>query len=70
MLAGDPANDRVRYYLGATYAEIKADKRAVEEFSRISEKSEFFVDSRVQMAYLHDRLEQTQKAIEALQQAP
>ena len=41
----------------------------MEQFGRISEKSELFVDARVQLAYLYDRREQTQQAIEVLQPA-
>ena len=66
VLAGDPDNDRARYYLGATYVEMKADDKALEAFERVSEKSELYVDRAVQAAYLYDRKEQTQKAIEAV----
>jgi tetratricopeptide (TPR) repeat protein len=67
VLAGDPENDRARYYLGATYVEMKADDKALESFERVSEKSELYLDSRVQAAYLYDRKDQTQKAIDVLQ---
>src|ERR671918_637567 len=40
VLAGDPENDRARYYLGATYVELKADEKALAEFAKISEKSD------------------------------
>ena len=33
------------------------------------EKSELFVDARIQAAYLYDRRDQTQKAIETIQSA-
>ena len=69
MLAGDPENDRARYYLGATYVEMRADDKALEAFERVAEKSELYVDARVQAAYLYDRKEQTQKAIEVFQPA-
>ena len=67
VLAGDPENDRARYYLAATYVELKADDKALEAFERVAEKSELYVDARVQAAYLYDRKEQTQNAIEVLQ---
>ena len=70
VLAGDPDNDRARYYLGATYIEMRADDKALEAFERVSEKSELYVDSRVQAAYLYDRKEETQKAIELVQAVP
>jgi tetratricopeptide (TPR) repeat protein len=69
VLAGDPDNDRARYYLGATYIELKADDKALESFERVAESSDLFVDARVQAAYLYDRKDQTQKAIEILQEA-
>ena len=69
VLAGDPDNDRARYYLGATYVELKADAKALEAFERVPEKSELYIDARVQAAYLYDRKDQTQKAIEVLQPA-
>ena len=50
VLAGDPENDRARYYLAATYIEMKANDKALESFERVSEKSELYVDARVQAA--------------------
>src|SRR3990170_980266 len=58
-----------KLYLGASYTELKSDDRALEEFGRIAEKSDLFIDARIQMAYIYDRREQIQKAIEALQAA-
>jgi tetratricopeptide (TPR) repeat protein len=69
VLAGDPENDRARYYLGATYSELKSDDKALEQFERIPEKSDLYLDARVQVAYLLERRDQTQKAIDALQPA-
>ena len=69
VLAGDAENDRAHYYLGATYVEMKSDDKALEEFLRVPEKSELFVDARIQAAYLYDRRDQTQKAIETIQSA-
>ncbi|HSQ21089.1 MAG TPA: tetratricopeptide repeat protein, partial [Blastocatellia bacterium] len=45
------------------------EDKALEEFERIPEKSELFVDARIQVANIHDRRGQTQKAIEVLQLA-
>jgi tetratricopeptide (TPR) repeat protein len=67
VLAGDPENDRARYYLGATYVELKADEKALAEFSKIGENSELYLDSRLQMAYLYERTEQLQSAIDSVQ---
>ena len=69
VLAGDAENDRAHYYLGATYIEMKSDEKALEEFLRVPEKSELFIDARIQAAYLYDRREQTQRAIETVQSA-
>jgi tetratricopeptide (TPR) repeat protein len=48
---------------------MKSDDKALEEFLRVPEKSELFVDARIQAAYLYDRREQTQRAIETVQSA-
>jgi tetratricopeptide (TPR) repeat protein len=48
---------------------MKSDDKALEEFLRVPEKSELFVDARIQAAYLYDRRDQTQKAIETIQSA-
>jgi tetratricopeptide (TPR) repeat protein len=69
VLAGDPEHDRAHYYLGATYVELKSEDKALEEFLRVPEKSELFVDARIQAAYLYERRDQTQKAIEVVQSA-
>jgi len=35
VLAGDPDNDRARYYLGATYVELKSEDKALEAFELV-----------------------------------
>ena len=69
VLASDPRNDRVRYYLGSTYSEMKMADRALEEFLRIPEKSEYYADARLQIAFLYDQKNELAKAIEAVGQA-
>jgi tetratricopeptide (TPR) repeat protein len=48
---------------------MRADDKALEAFERVADKSDLYVDARIQAAYLYDRKEQTQKAIEVLQPA-
>ncbi|HEY1270041.1 MAG TPA: tetratricopeptide repeat protein [Candidatus Binatia bacterium] len=69
VLATDPDNDRVRYYLGSTYAEMKASDRALEEFQRIPDKSEYFADARLQLAFIYDQKNELPSAIEAVKDA-
>jgi tetratricopeptide (TPR) repeat protein len=69
VLAGNPDNHRVRYFLGASYAQMRDDERAIEELTRIPEESEYFSESRIQLASLYDRNKEFSKAIESVQAA-
>ncbi len=69
VLAGKPENHRVRYYLASSYAQMRQDERAIEEFSRIPEKSEYFTESRIQLASIYDRRNQISNAIESVRAA-
>ena len=68
-MAGNPDNHRVRYFLGASYAQMRDDERAIEELNRIPEESEYFSESRIQLASLYDRNKEFSKAIESVQAA-
>src|SRR5207249_683978 len=57
VLAAEPQNWRVRYYLGSVYAERKEIDRALEEFGKIPADSDFYVDARIQRAYLMQKAE-------------
>jgi tetratricopeptide (TPR) repeat protein len=48
---------------------MKAVDRALEEFQRIPEKSDYYADARLQLAFLYDQKDQMPKAIEAVKQA-
>jgi tetratricopeptide (TPR) repeat protein len=48
---------------------MKDDVRAIEEFSHIPEKSEYYAESRIQLASLYDRRGDISEAIEAVQAA-
>ena len=49
-LAERPDDHRVRFYTGLTYGRLEDDEAAVRHFERIPADSEYFVDSRVQLA--------------------
>jgi Tfp pilus assembly protein PilF len=55
VLAAEPTNDRVRYYLASVYGELKDDSRAVDEFSRISTSSEYYSDACVHIGYIRQK---------------
>src|SRR4029077_19881486 len=55
VIAAEPENWRVRYYLGSVYAERKEAERALEEFGKIPPDSEYYVDARIQRAYLLEK---------------
>jgi tetratricopeptide (TPR) repeat protein len=46
VLAANPKDDRVRYYLGAAYVEKDAFDQAISEFKKIPPESALFADSR------------------------
>jgi Flp pilus assembly protein TadD len=68
-LAAEPKSDRVRYYLGAVYAENKEYGKAAAEFDQISPSSEYFVDSRIHSAYVKQKDDKTDEAIADIRKA-
>src|SRR6185436_12267255 len=69
VLAAEPDNDRVRYYLGSVYAETKEYPKAIETFEKIGPSSEYYVDSRVQMAAVQQKQGKTAAAIAEVERA-
>src|SRR5437667_2960293 len=69
VLAAEPENWRVHYYLGSVYAERKETDRALDEFGKIPAGSEYYVDARIQRAYLLQRAERVPAAIREMEAA-
>jgi tetratricopeptide (TPR) repeat protein len=69
VLAAEPENWRVHYYLGSVYAERKENDRALAEFARIPPDSEYYVDSRIQRAYVLQKSDRVPEAIREVEGA-
>lgn len=64
-----PGSDKIRFYLGAVYEEVKNFKLAIENFSKISAGSTYFVEAVMHQAYLHKLEGRSKKAMEILESA-
>ncbi|MBY0384461.1 tetratricopeptide repeat protein [bacterium] len=67
ILHQTPESDRVRFYLGAVYEEIKDFPAAIQQFKEIPKSSKYFADSVMHMAYLHKLLDNPNAAITLLE---
>jgi tetratricopeptide (TPR) repeat protein len=63
VLASEPDNDRVRYYLASVYSELKDDERAIDELRRIPEDSEYYADACAHIGYILQRQGRLDEAI-------
>ena len=69
LLAKMPTADKIRFYLGAVYEEVKDYKSAIPHFLQIQMGSSFFAESRVHASYLHKLLNESDKAVEVIEAA-
>ncbi len=68
-LAERPDDQRVRFFLGLTYSRLEDSEGAVTQFQRIPGESDYFVDSRVQLASLYEKQEKYTEAVAAVRAA-
>ena len=68
-LAERPEDQRVRFFLGLTYSRLDDSLGAATQFRRIPAESEYFVDSRVQLASLFEKQEKYSEAVAAVRAA-
>ncbi len=69
LLGRMPSADKVRFYLGAVYEEVKNYKAAVPHFLKIQVGSPFFAESRVHASYLYKLIGQSDKAVSTIEDA-
>ncbi|MEQ1875840.1 MAG: tetratricopeptide repeat protein [Bdellovibrionia bacterium] len=69
ILAQAPDSDKIRFYLGAIYEEIKDYDSAIEQFSKIPGSSSFYAESVVHNAYLLKMTGKLADAIKAVESA-
>ncbi len=66
ILSQTPESDRVRFYLGAVYEEVKDYKAAIQQFNEIPKTSKYFADATMHIAYLYKLLDEPGNAISIL----
>jgi tetratricopeptide (TPR) repeat protein len=69
LLGKMPSADKVRFYLGAVYEEVKDYKSAAPHFLKIPAGSSFFAESRIHASYLYKLLGESEKAVEVIEAA-
>ncbi|MCC6137353.1 MAG: tetratricopeptide repeat protein [Bdellovibrionaceae bacterium] len=67
ILSQTPDSDRVRFYLGAVYEEVKDYRAAIQQFKEIPKTSKYFADATMHIAYLFKLLEEPNSAIALLE---
>ncbi|RZA10540.1 MAG: tetratricopeptide repeat protein, partial [Proteobacteria bacterium] len=53
VLALEPASDKIRFYLGAVFEEVKDFKAAMKHFEKVPVGSSYFKEAVIHTAYLH-----------------
>lgn len=64
-----PSADKVRFYLGAVYEELKDYAAAIPHFLEIDLSSSFYVDSRLHVAQLFVLLSERERAVKMLEES-
>lgn len=69
LLAKMPSAEKIRFYLGAVFEEVKDYKAAIPHFLKIPVGSPFFAESRVHASYLYKLVGDSDKSIEVIEAA-
>lgn len=69
LLGRMPSADKVRFYLGAVYEEVKNYPAAIPHFLKIEKASPFFAESRVHASYLYKLTGDSAKAVTTIEEA-
>lgn len=69
LLGKVPSADKIRFYLGAVYEEVKDYKSAAAHFLKIPESSSYFAESRIHASYLHKLMGQSRQAVAVMEDA-
>lgn len=68
ILAIEPSSDKIRFYLGAVYEELKDYEAAISQFNKVPIGSGYYNEAVIHTAYLYKLLGDHSKAIETVQQ--
>lgn len=67
LLGRMPSADKVRFYLGAVYEEVKNYKAAIPHFLKLQVGSPFFAESRIHASYLYKITGDSEKAVSTIE---
>jgi tetratricopeptide (TPR) repeat protein len=65
----NPDSDRLQYYYGMVNEELQKTEQAIQLFSRIQPKSDFYQDAIIHVAQLYQKLKKNDEAISVMKQA-
>ncbi|NQZ17833.1 MAG: tetratricopeptide repeat protein [Bdellovibrionales bacterium] len=66
ILQRSPDSEKVRFYLGALYEEVKDYRAAIQQFETIKFGSSYYEDSVMHTAYMYKLLDNNDKAVESV----
>lgn len=69
LLGKVPTADKVRFYLGAVYEEVKDYKSAAPHFLKIPVGSTYYGESRIHASYLYKLIGESDRAVEVIEDA-
>ena len=69
MLKEGSQADRIHFYMGAIYEELKFYPKAIKSFTRVPPTSSYYNEARIYAAYLENKQEQPQEALKILKEA-
>lgn len=67
VLAIEPSSDKIRFYLGAVYEEVKDYRAAIGHFRKVPTASSYYAESVIHSAYLHKLLGELTKAVATIE---
>jgi tetratricopeptide (TPR) repeat protein len=67
VLAIEPSSDKIRFYLGAVYEEVKDYRAAIAHFRKVPTASSYFPEAVIHSSYLHKLLGELPKAVATIE---
>lgn len=67
ILSLEPGSDKIRFYLGAVFEEVKDYRGAIAQFRKVPVASSYYPESVIHSAYLHKLLGEMNKAVATIE---
>ncbi len=64
ILAIDPTLDKIRFYLGAVYEELKLSEKALKQYAQVASASDFYTDSIIHSVLINKKKKRSQQALD------